>query len=70
MAGHGFDDHLRESLQVAALAPEHVDDFHRLARSLIHVPDFQLYLAEFGDSGYRDRIVEQLGKVLAPTELA
>lgn len=70
MAGHGFDDHLRERLQAAALAPEHVDDFHRLARSLIHGPDFQLYLAEFGDSGYRDRIVEQLGKVLAPTELA
>lgn len=42
------------------MAPEHADDFRRLSRSLILGPPFQLYLAEFGDSSYRDWVIRRL----------
>lgn len=55
--------------QVAAsaasdLASQHTDDFVRLFRGLVAGAEFQLWIAVFGDRGYRDRVIAALDKAL------
>jgi len=55
--------------QVAAsaasdLASQHTDDFVRLFRGLVAGAEFQLWIAVFGDRGYRDRVIQALDRAL------
>lgn len=51
------------------LKPEHFDEFQRLCLTLTHGSAFQFILAELHDERYRQHLIEQIDKLLAPKQI-
>ena len=69
MTASAFDTERARLSAARRLRPEHFDEFQRLAKSVVHGPQFQLLFVDCADSGYRDKIIDSLADVLRPLKL-
>ena len=69
MSTSTFDLDQARSVAAPHLQPEHVGEFRRLAKGIVHGSPFQLLFIDCADSIYRDRVIDSLGDLLNEARL-